>query len=103
MNPLATAWVAKLRSGEIEQLQNKLTNTQGTAMCCMGVLCLVAGLERQASVFLSEGRQLSAFAPQELTDSIGLSPTNVTQLIDHNDCDEWDFHEIADCIEGMLG
>ena len=103
MNPLATVWVAKLRSGEIGQLQNRLTNPEGTQMCCMGVLCQVAGLPRTGSLFHSpdEGTH-TAFAPMSLTDSIGLSETNVTELIEGNDCDNWTFLDIADRIEQML-
>jgi hypothetical protein len=42
---LRTAWIEALRSGKYKQAKGKLRARNG-AMCCLGVLCEVAGLER---------------------------------------------------------
>ena len=48
---LKQKWIAALRSGEYPQTRRTLHN--GDGYCCLGVLCEVAGLERQK---ISAGR-----------------------------------------------
>ena len=42
---LKAAWTAKLRSGEIPQGRIKLHEISTGRMCCLGVLCNVAGIK----------------------------------------------------------
>lgn len=76
------AWVSKLRSGEITPLKGALTNEDGTKMCCLGVLCVVAGLERRAAGVNGEtetgfagpvtGKTLYSFPPTCVANSVGI-------------------------------
>jgi len=45
-------WTAALRSGDYEQCQDVLND--GGGFCCLGVLCEIAGLEKQPSKTFGE-------------------------------------------------
>jgi hypothetical protein len=100
-------WVEALRSGEYEQGKEALLD-QGK-LCCLGVLCKVAGLEPYRTPYGQEyGFQVppghtNVYAPQQAMEFVGLKQENGQfdegmSLVDHNDGGST-FKEIADIIE----
>jgi len=98
-----TKWVKALRSGKYEQAKGVLHN--GTGYCCLGVLCVVAGMtpERdEDEEFRFDGNR--ACAPEIATRFVGLRTNNGGYkygdhaLTEKNDAG-MTFNEIADLIE----
>lgn len=104
---LKAAWTAKLRSGKIPQGRWHLHNHVTGEMCCLGVLCMVAGIpgDRGAKGELVRyGDNLSGFS-SKLRLATGLSAHKAEILYGMNDTlDEHgqhvnDFNAIADWID----
>jgi hypothetical protein len=94
-------WVAKLRSGTIEQGFGKLHQVNDK-MCCIGVACVVAGIEptrdRDTDWFYRyEGNSINL--PESLQVKINLSAGQQKKLVDMNDSTGFNFEQIADYIE----
>lgn len=97
-------WVAALRSGQYKQTRKKLTN--GTAFCCLGVLCNLEALDKGEPwdiVDRDYTYKLSGYnLPTALRLKAGLTRLQEDILMDLNDKARYDFTEIADYIEDNL-
>lgn len=97
-------WVKALRSGEYRQATGRLFD--GGGYCCLGVLCVIAGMEPDEGPDDYYFDDELAFAPPQAMQFVGLvnktgSQNDVLQrasLIGQNDSGA-DFGEIADIIE----
>lgn len=103
---LKAKWAAALRSGEYTQTQRVLRNPDTGGMCCLGVLCIVAGLEITDSGMDVRGHEAGGY------DVIrGLLKTNPTdpvpsyvlqgKFVDANDIYGKNFNEIADMVDAL--
>lgn len=105
---LCKAWVTDLR--EHPELQGNYAlrkeHTGGDLFCCLGRLCVVAGITQWVQA--SNGRGLvplgarSSTLSPELRGRFGLSNEAANLLIDMNDNEGKDFLTIADWIEENL-
>jgi hypothetical protein len=119
---LRTAWIEALRSGKYKQTKEKLRSRNG-AMCCLGVLCDVAGLKkeyRNGHYYYSYGNDEDSMElPDEFAEAFGMQnisgvfpkvegqrfqtirPKGVEtdSLIQMNDDGKYTFKDIADVIE----
>lgn len=94
---IKTKWIAALRSGEYQQVQQDLHNDEG--YCCLGVLQSVLAQEL-IELPADDGDSFLKVEPcLELT---GLTFTDQKTLWRMNDDDEKSFDEIADYIEQNL-
>ena len=64
---IAEEWIAKLRSGEVDQVQGVLADTDG-GRCCLGVLCDMAVEEDITQRFLSDGGTAYSYGSLDLSD-----------------------------------
>lgn len=109
---LKAAWTAKLRSGEIPQGRLNLHNHVTGEMCCLGVLCVVAGIPGNRGSkgdLVRYGDNLSGFS-SKLQKATGLPARQAERLYLMNDeIDEYgqpvnNFGVIADWIdENVVG
>lgn len=69
-NEAQEAWLKALESGEYEQSKNCLFN--GNGYCCLGVACVVAGLqfEKVGSAYIADGAE--AELPESLLETFKL-------------------------------
>lgn len=104
-NELKTKWVEALRSGDYAQTKGTLKYQDVTSVsyCCLGVLCDVAGIPIEASVFDDEG--MLDEGPQEVYNKLrDMIPDRedgsfyYASLMSMNDGGS-SFNEIADYIE----
>lgn len=79
-------WIAALRSGDYKQTKNALKNSYSDSYCCLGVLCVVSGIE-------AGGYAYPVIA--------NLVP-NWVRYSKMNDAQGKDFNYIADCVEKEL-
>ena len=115
-------WVKALRSGKYNQANGVLCN--GTAYCCLGVLCAVAGAEFQDLEVESEngsdevevllhkpvldGKVLAGSngwddtLTYEFIQDLGITLSEQDHLVNMNDVEKRTFDEIADWIEENL-
>lgn len=111
-------WTARLDSGEVEQIQGRLSDGK-KGRCCLGVLCDIAvedGVihpphwdEARETMYYSDS---AAYLPAEVMDWAGLdTPYGVsfvdedgynTDLTDLNDIRDNSFVEIAEVIREKL-
>lgn len=96
-------WVAALRSGKYTQGRGYL-NSNGS-LCCLGVLCEIAGVEKRPSNILSryEYKGTFRFGPSYIDFELlfpdlfsNINPYHLTLM---NDILDKSFNEIADYIE----
>jgi hypothetical protein len=90
---LKAKWVAALRSGEYRQAKNRLKDESG-AMCCLGVLRVVAGNPDEGS------DDQTALSPTQ-RERYGLKQSDAVECACKNDDGE-SFVEIASYIEANL-
>lgn len=97
-------WVEALRSGQYKQTREELTN--GTAFCCLGVLCNLEALDEGETWDIVDRcytYKLSCYnLPTSLRLKAGLTRLQEDILTDLNDKALVDFTEIADYIEDNL-
>lgn len=99
---LKAKWLAALRSGEFIQGHTQLRSSDGSKHCCLGVLCVVAGLEIN-----EDGTNTTAGNGYEPIQKLGLPPREASDLYCMND-DHFGtpqnalFSDIADHIEKNL-
>ncbi len=92
-------WVEALRSGRYEQTTGVLCD--GSAMCCLGVLCDV--VDPDGWTFDKQIHQGESGTPSEhLSEQVGLPLDYQDLLVAMNDDEKKTFLEIADWIEGNL-
>jgi hypothetical protein len=92
---LKADWIAALRSGEYKQGQNKMEDDG--YLCCLAVLCRVAGVEYPSDAFDLDHKALRGFRDEC---SLGDNTDGIqAQLISLNDDKEYGFSKIADWIE----
>lgn len=93
---LKAEWIAALRSGQYKQAREALRD--GDGYCCLGVLCLVAGISL-------DGRREDDAGYQPIFDLVGNAVVS-RGLAMRNDGNgahhEHSFSEIADYIEQTL-
>lgn len=98
MNPeLKAKWIAALRSGEYKQVTARLRTREG--YCCLGVLCMVAGVPITEDGSCVEGENSKA-GYQTIFDMVGGDDAG-RSLYERNDSGA-SFSEIADYIEKNL-
>lgn len=94
-------WVAALRSGDYKQGCGELYNPNEDTYCCLGVLCVVNGIQKDEIQF-EEYPAPDVVADLGLPDTYGTLPDSHgvywESLVDANDADV-SFSEIADIIE----
>jgi hypothetical protein len=103
-------WINKLRSGEYEQGGGQLVIGEGEKekYCCIGVLCEVlvdkGVLEKEYELNrpVDGGQTLVFSLTSPRREELGISDEQEGALIQMNDSDGKDFHEIADYIETNL-
>lgn len=101
-------WVAALRSGEYKQGQGELWNEQNNCYCCLGVACVLSGVDKY-SINKQEFIKAEPAVPALLVGDPDLNPL-VKILAGMNDGDTYfvgnkrlyTFPEIADYIEANL-
>jgi hypothetical protein len=95
---LKAKWVAALRSGQYQQARERMKAADG-ALCCLGVLCVISGVEpielSAGQVMVGDGNAASYDFVQEQ----GLVPSVFITL---NDKRKWSFAQIADYIEANV-
>lgn len=91
-------WLAALRSGKYQQGTGVLKN--GDHFCCLGVLCSIAGVERdeENGWFIWRKEKGHATLPYGFGRSVGVSDDAESTLAVMND-DGKSFAQIADYIE----
>lgn len=98
-------WLAALRSGEYQQGQNQLRDSEDH-FCCLGVLCDVVdpdGWDDTEGAGDEVAHLGEVLTPDRgLREGVGLDPIQEQALVDMNDDLEYDFCEIADWIEENL-
>ena len=112
---LKEKWVSALRSGEYQQTDGHLKvsgllrgqSEDKISMCCLGVLCDVAGLEwftdnGGMTFYPEDNRSGEGELYTPLRERFGLSEDAHGTLIGLNDTEGANFHEIADWIEENL-
>lgn len=94
-------WVAALRSGAYEQGQERLK--RGSAYCCLGVACVVAGVKKIHGnmTFIPHKDHDDDGAFNLVPDSIRCESRTSSKLAGMND-DGCSFGEIADWIDENL-
>ena len=103
---LKRKWVKALRSGQYDQATGKLC-VNGTAFCCLGVLCDIQGAYWDEDEFrtwrpiLPSGRVAEKAVLPPRAYSAGLTAEQTDVLIEMNDEGE-SFKKIADWIETNL-
>lgn len=70
-------WIALLTSGEFKQAKGKLSNREGTGMCCLGVLCELHRRETgkgrwELKYSPHEGKKIQHYVVGEESDAMGL-------------------------------
>lgn len=104
---LRDEWVAALRSGEYKQGKGLLKD--GDKYCCLGVLCVINGLDfvygdedNNSPVGFKHGDCCEAeFLPSSFADLVGLSSGDQRSLAHMNDAGR-SFASIASEIERIL-
>lgn len=94
-------WIKALRSGDYKQTTGGLYSKLENAYCCLGVACVINGINKR---FLkNEGTIPAKFSsmPQILIESDTTNPVSDT-LIQMNDSEKKTFSEIADHIQKNL-
>lgn len=108
---LKSAWLAALRSGEYQQVREKLFDKDIDSYCCLGVLCRVVDptktpYELVAEILRRKENEYASFEDEELPetvlDEICLSNAVQTEAIDRNDKGAHSFAQIADWLEEVL-
>jgi hypothetical protein len=106
-------WIMALRSGEHKQTKNMLLDYDG-AQCCLGVLCDVVaedmdvekcpGTDPRTNGHYRDrnGSRMTTQLSSDLSNEVGLTRAQESQLITMNDTAGRDFSEIADYIERNL-
>lgn len=102
MTDLMKRWIAALRSGEYKQGQFTLFNPEEQAYCCLGVLCVEAGVKLTNDGGTADmDTQKMYEVPTDTLEAVPLSPRDVEKLVDMNDHYKKpaSFSEIADFLE----
>lgn len=94
---LRDKWTAALRSGEYAQATGTLYREIAPAYCCLGVLCVVAGLPREDIEGYSTLGKIDRLGM--LNSDINIADNLETQLVSMNDSPGYPFSKIADWIE----
>ena len=91
-------WLEALRSGDYKQGRNALK--QDGCFCCLGVLCDIIDPNgwNEYGHFDGDRNYLSS----GVKETVGMTPWEVSQVADMNDCERKSFTEIADWIEKNL-
>ena len=105
-----TKWVAALRSGEFKQGNLKLYNEKNNTYCCLGVACVIAGIDKNNTDVMDRGyiysRNIKSDEIKEQLKPLFFDNNNVSPLVlkltTMNDVDKKSFNEIADYIEVEL-
>ena len=95
-------WIAALRSGEYRQGQRALHNRQDNSFCCLGVLCEISEMPKNAdenftSYVFPDNAQSFLLPSAGLYNYLGL-PYYFNSVANMNDNDK-SFNEIADWLE----
>lgn len=108
MNPeIKNRWIADLRANRNLQCTQAL-QYEGK-FCCLGRLCEVVGIsfdEVMKQYYLEvddvDVQYFNEELPSALLDQLGLISQQEQALIELNDTELWNFHQIADWIEENL-
>ena len=96
---IKSKWIAAL--SQYRQTHHKLSSARGKKYCCLGVLCLVVGADR-------ETWEHRGFPPRRILDAVKLTEDEAWVLVELNDGDidgnvrRHTFAEIADYIKEHL-
>lgn len=102
-------WTDALRSGEYKQGKNRLRTKDGR-LCCLGVLCEIAGVKRRGAEYWHKYRAYVNLPPVELLEQVGLAALpkrseqnyrNACRELAHKNDSGVPFTEIADFIETL--
>ncbi len=112
---LKKKWLKALRSGEYEQGTGALHKVEENTYCCLGVLCEIAGLEKnddyvEEAVYSFKGEDEQSVLPPTFRAKLNISSSQQDKLTEMNDGDIFadpvvkgsSFLEIADYIEANL-
>ena len=96
-----TKWVKALKSGEYAQGKGCLKDMD--TYCCLGVLCEIHTDVRHAdgSYIYEEEKEVSNLMPSFLLE-LGITNVHHSRLINLNDGEQANFHQIADYIEKKM-
>lgn len=95
---LVKRWIAALESGEYLQGKGRLVQEtiDGLRYCCLGVACVVAGLERRGEEFKVSATRYDAYATgDEFGSRLGLTQIDRQWLVAMNDDCNCAFTQIA--------
>lgn len=100
-------WIEALRSGDYQQGENNLIQTNGNnpLYCCLGVLCDVSGeptVAEDGSGFEFSDAFSEDFLPDSFRTKVGLSDDDQHCLAELNDDYGHNFLDIADILEEAL-
>jgi hypothetical protein len=104
---LKEKWTTTLEAGTFEQTKSWLRDKDNRC-CCLGVLCDISGLGRWTR---NENRysydhgdnSFQGMPTDEMLEAVGLTRDQVENLINFNDCENWDFKRIAKWIKINVG
>jgi hypothetical protein len=101
---LAKKWVKALRSGKYRQVQNVLKGPDGSkhvGFCCLGVYCDIYDKTKWKKDSDGNNRYLGSYMdmPEKLRQELGLTSTQVSELVSMNGDYDKSFKDIANHIE----